>query len=423
MKSTSFWRSSLGLAMLLATASAVQPSDLVLSDAWGWAAATPGGRSGQILRVTNLNASGASSLREALETDGPRIVVFEVGGVIDLEKRSLNIKNPYVTVAGQTAPAPGITIIKGGIGILTHDVILQHLRVRPGEAGAAKKSGWEVDAIATGSGAHDVVIDHCSTSWATDENLSASGERFSGATVEQWREGTSHRVTISHSIIAEGLGQSTHGKGAHSKGSLIHDNATEIAIIANLYASNARRNPYFKGGARGVVVNNLIDNPGLAAIHYGLQRGEWGTHPWVSGQIAIVGNVLNHGPDTRAGLPLFSTNGTPCEVFLEDNLALDRGGSPVRLTAGTYTYKDSAPTWPPGLRSIPATEVKEYVLFNAGARPWDRDAVDRRIIQQVRDGEGKIPDSEQEVGGYPKLPESHRPFDAVQWDLSTMTSR
>ena len=230
-------------------------------------------------------------------------------------------------------------------------------------------------------------------------------------------------MTISHCIIAEGLDHSTHGKGAHSKGSLIHDNATDIAVIANLYASNGQRNPYFKGGARGVVVNNLIDNPGSAAIHYGLQLSEWGLHPWVAGQIAIVGNVLNHGPDTKAGLALFSTNGTPCEVFLDDNLAFDRAGNPVRLTSGAYTAKDSPPTWPAGLRSLPASEVKEYVLANAGARPWDRDAVDRRIIQQVRDGTGKIPDSEQEVGGYPNPPETRRAFDASQWDLSTMTSR
>ena len=93
------------------------------------------------------------------------------------------------------------------------------------------------------------------------------------------------------------------------------------------------------------------------------------------------------------------------------------------MTSGVYTANASPPTWPPGLQSIPASEVKEYVLANAGARPWDRDAVDRRIIQQVGDGTGKIPDSEQEVGGYPNPPETRRAFDASQWDLSTMTSR
>ena len=104
-------------------------------------------------------------------------------------------------------------------------------------------------------------------------------------------------------------------------------------------------------------------------------------------------------------------------------MAVDRAGKPVRLTSGVYTSKDSPPTWPPGLQSISASEVKQYVLANAGARPWDRAPVDRRIIQQVRGGTGKIADSEQEVGGYPSVPETRRTFDASQWDLSTMTSR
>ena len=117
MTAHSFCRCCAGFAVLLATASAAHPSDSAISGAWGWAAATPGGRSGKILRVTTLRASGAGSLREALEVNGPRIVVFEVGGVIDLGKNTLSIKNPYVTAAGQTAPTPGITIIRGGIGI------------------------------------------------------------------------------------------------------------------------------------------------------------------------------------------------------------------------------------------------------------------------------------------------------------------
>jgi hypothetical protein len=145
--------------------------------------------------------------------------------------------------------------------------------------------------------------------------------------------------------------------------------------------------------------------------------------PWVTGHMTIVGNVLRHGADTRSGLPLFSTSGTPCEVYLKDNLAFDQAGKPVRLTIGKYTATDSPPCWPPKLQCLPASEVREYVLDNAGARPWDRDAIDRRIVQQVRDGTSRIPDSEQEVGGYPDLPEVRRDFDASQWDLSTMTPR
>ena len=117
-----------------ASADVAEPSP-AFPGAVGWAAQTPGGRGGRILRVTNLNASGPGSLREAIEAQGPRIVVFEVGGVIDFGRTVLDIREPYLTIAGQTAPSPGITIIRGGIDIRTHDVILRHLRIRTGVDG------------------------------------------------------------------------------------------------------------------------------------------------------------------------------------------------------------------------------------------------------------------------------------------------
>jgi len=170
-------------------------------DAMGWAAYTPGGRGGKIIRVTNLKARGPGSFAAAVQMKGPRIIVFEVGGVIDLQKNSIAITEPFLTIAGQTAPSPGITFIRGGIDIQAHDVIVQHVCVRPGEAGAEKRSGWEVDGIATGS--YNIIVDHCSCTWATDENLSASGPRFDGKSVDEWQKNTSHRITFSNCIIAE----------------------------------------------------------------------------------------------------------------------------------------------------------------------------------------------------------------------------
>src|SRR5690606_7074454 len=240
---------------------------LAFPGALGWAAHTPGGRGGALVRVTTLAAEGPGSFREAVERPGPRIVVFEVGGVIDLGRKDIAIREPYLTIAGQTAPSPGITLIRGGLAILTHDVIVQHIRIRPGEAGAEKMSGWEVDALTTGGGAHDVIVDHCSLTWATDENLSASGPRFAGNSPEEWRTNASRRVTFSNNIVAEGLARATHSKGEHSKGTLIHDNVTDVFIVGNLYANNLERNPLFKGGARGIVANNLIYNPGTRAVH------------------------------------------------------------------------------------------------------------------------------------------------------------
>ncbi len=392
------------------------------SGAVGWAAHTPGGRGGAILRVTNLQAQGPGSFAAAVQAQGRRIVVFEVGGVIDLQRQAVAIREPFLTVAGQTAPSPGITFIRGGINIQSHDVIVQHVSVRPGEAGAQKKSGWEADGIATGS--YNIIVDHCSCTWATDENLSASGPRFEGKTVEDWRRNTSHRVTFSNCIIAEGLSRSTHAKGEHSKGSLIHDNATEIAIVGNLYAHNVRRNPYFKGGVRGVVVNNYIVNPGRRAMHYGLPAGEWEGHDYVTGQMAIMGNVLEHGPDTPPGMPLFVLGGSgPVEVFARDNTAQDLSGHSVRIIGtrdGKCRLVEAPPLWPDTMDTIPCNQVKEHVLMHAGARPWDRTAVDQRIVQGIRTGTGKIIDSEQEVGGYPTTRETRSPFNPEAWDLATM---
>ena len=159
---------------------AAADQQLAFPGALGWAAHTPGGRGGKIIRVTTLATEGPARCSEAVARPGPRIVVFEVGGVIDLGKRELRISEPFLTIAGQTAPMPGITLIRGGLIIATHDVVIRHIRVRPGEAGLAKMAGTDFDAITTVRGAYNVIVDHCSLTWATDENLSASGTRFDG---------------------------------------------------------------------------------------------------------------------------------------------------------------------------------------------------------------------------------------------------
>ncbi len=380
---------------------------------------TRGGDDGRILEVSTLAPTGPGSLAAAISAEGARKIVFTVGGVIDLAGATLRLRHPHVTVAGETAPSPGITLIRGGIGISTHDVILRHLRVRPGEAGRAKKSGWDVDGIATGDGARDVIVDHCSVSWATDENLSASGGRFGGDSPEDWRRSSSHRITFHRCLVAEGLRNSTHSKGTgHSMGSLIHDNATGIAVIGNLYLSNNARNPLFKGGARGVVVNNLIQNSGGSAISFGLVPEEWTGKDWQRGQMAVVGNVIRRGPSTPAALaPIrFGSNwGAPeCDAYLHDNRFLDRDGRELPLLlavearkglerSGEFRLLATPPLWPEGFNALPATSVAAAVLEDVGARPWDRDAVDRRLVAEARSGGGKIIDSENEVGGYAVL--------------------
>jgi pectate lyase len=269
-------------------------------------------------------------------------------------------------------------------------------------------------------GAYNVIIDHCSLTWATDENLSASGPRFEGKNTKEWRKNTSHRVVFSNCIIAEGLSKSTHAKGEHSKGSLIHDNATEILVIGNLFANNMRRNPYCKGGTQVAILNNYIYNPGEAAIHYKLVKQEWRGKDPVAGIIVAVGNVITCGKDSRKNISAGSFE-SPVQVYWKDNMVTSM--TDAKELTGNYALLKSVPFWPEGLEVKPAAEVKESVLKNAGAFPFDRDEIDSRIILEVQTGKGKIIDSEKEVGGYPHIEAVYRRFNADEWDLNSLTKK
>jgi pectate lyase len=395
----------------------------------GWAAATQGGRGGAIVRVTNLDADGPGSFKAAVERKGPRIVVFEVAGVIDMGMSTFNIDEPYLTIAGQTAPSPGITLIRGGIDIRTHDVIVRHIRVKTGVGDRAWRSGWEADSIST-IGARNVIVDHCTLIWAVDENLSASGPRFTGDTVEEWRRGTSHNITFSYNILAEGLAEASHPKGEHSKGSLVHDNATGILIYRNLYAHNYERSPMLKGGVHAAVVNNLIFNPGAQAIHYNLMDLEWGEQPHQLGELSAVGNVLRGGFSTRPDIAFLTIGGVgDLRYHGRDNIAVDRIGRPVEMF-GRYTTSPARivevgqpMVWPEGLDVLPADQVETHVLRFAGARPWDRDHDDIRITYDVAEGRGEIIDHEDRAGGFRAVEPTRAAFVEAEWDLAAMEPR
>ncbi|MDE2112258.1 MAG: pectate lyase [Alphaproteobacteria bacterium] len=403
---------------------------LAFPGAMGWAATTPGGRGGQIIKVTTLNADGPGSFLAAVETKGPRIVVFEVGGMIDLGRREIHIDEPYLTVAGQTAPSPGITFIRGGFQIGTHDVVIQNIRVRVGEAGFPKKSGWEQDGLSTDRNAHDVIFDHNSVTWATDENMSMSGLRFDGNDPAKWRADTSHRITFSNNIIAEGLAFATHYKIEHSKGSLIHDNASDVLLADNLYAHNYERNPLLKGGTRAVIVNDLIYDPGQRAIHYNLMAEEWGDHPWQVGQLSVVGTVLREGESTVPHLAFLEIGGYgDLRYYGKDNVAMNQIGEPIPMI-GRYTaaparivMEKTPPIWPPYVTVLPSSAVQQHVLHNAGARIWDRDYDDVRLIADVAEGRGYIVNSENDIHGYPVEKPTQRLFNPADWNLIDMTPK
>ena len=390
---------------------------------------TEGGRGGRILHVTTLAKDGPGSLAEALAAKGKRIIVFEVGGAIDLERSVLDIREPYVTIAGQTAPSPGITLLRGGIDVHAHDVKISHLRVLTGADGQPPMSGWEADAFSTVA-AHDVVVENSTFLWAIDENMSASGPRFTGGTVAEWREGTSRNIVFRLNLAAEGLANASHPKGEHSKGSLIHDNATGIVFDRNVWAHNVERSPLVKGGAQVLMVNNLIYNPQHRAVHYNLMDLEWAGHAPVTGEITAVGNVLRGGNDTDPGLPFLMLGGVgDLAYYGRDNRAIDRHGNALPMfgrygeTPAKLLEADAPLADVSGYDIMPAGEVESTLLATAGARPWDRGAEEIRVLFFIAEGRGDILDSEDEVGGYPKLENTRAPFREADWDLATMTPK
>lgn len=390
---------------------------------------TQGGAGGRIIKVTTLAKSGPGSFAEALATKGPRIIVFEVGGVIDLDRSSIDITEPFVTIAGQTAPSPGITLIKGGIDVKTHDVVVSHLRVMTGADGQARLSGWEADAFSTVA-ARNIVVEHCSFLWGVDENMSASGPRFTGNTVAEWRAGTSHHIVFRDNLAAEGLAVSSHPKGEHSKGSLIHDNATHITFYRNVWAHHVERSPLVKGGAQVAMINNLIFNPQHRAVHYNLMNLEWLGQEYVTGEITAVGNVMRGGNDTNEGLPFLMLGGDgDLAYYGKDNRAVDRHGNALpqfgrygetraKLITARAPLADLSQ-----YRILPSGEVETSLLQTAGARPWDRAPDDIRVLFFVAEGRGDIIDDESEVGGYPSPVATFAPFVEADWNLVTMTPR
>ena len=260
-----------------------------------------GGRDGDVYIVTNLNDSGAGSLRQGLSTApaAGRTIVFGIGGTINLLSE-ITINRPNITVAGQTAPAP-ITLARRALRVSnTNNVILQHIAVRPGDFYTAPNT-YEPDSLGV-TGSNNIIVDHVSASWSTDEVLSVT----SGST----------NVTVQWSMITEALHNSNHSKGNHGYGSIIHGGQT--TLHRNLYAHNRSRNPALGNFDKNPpiapahldVVNNVIYNPGDRYSYSG------GSDQY---QVNWTGNFGIEGPNTTRKNELFHPDNPGTLVYYQGN--------------------------------------------------------------------------------------------------------
>ncbi|GFE85862.1 pectate lyase family protein [Steroidobacter agaridevorans] len=385
---------------------------------------TPAGRGGAVHRVTNLNADGAGSLKACVDASGPRVCVFEVSGTIRLTG-DLVLRNPKITIAGQTAPSPGIMLRGGGLNVRTSDVLVQHLHVRPGDdAGgepAINRDGLKISGPPEAA-IKNIVIDHCSFSWSIDELASAWAS---------W-----DNVSITNSIFAEPLHESLHPEGAHGYGVIFGPVAGHITFANNLISGAKSRNP-LSNSTNTTIVNNVIynwTNKGIELQSHGAKTNN-----------SIVGNVLIRGPLTTSSeqpiLVRADSTKPPSgsKVFVVDNAAEGSTSDPWALVGTSFGsmslsgYKASAPVaWPAGFTTKPTGDdvTLNYVLKYAGARPADRDPIDTRVVQNVRSRTGEsincvAPNGtarcNKNAGGWPAMAENARAL-TLPADPNTVTA-
>jgi len=423
LKSTTYTQAILKLTIALAASflfsgCAAKPEKvLAFPTAEGYGKYTVGGRGGAVYIVTNLEDSGPGSLRAGVEMSGARTIVFNVSGTISL-KSDLRIKHPNITIAGQTAPGDGITLRGYPLMISADEVIIRYIRVRLGD-----ESGEASDAISSRY-TNNLILDHVSASWSIDETMSIY-------------HGTN--VTVQWSIISESLYQSNHTKGSdHGYGGIWGSNYS--SYHHNLLAHHSSRNPRFASGSGNTDYrNNVVYNWGFHGA-YGAEARQKDSEKFTFTNINMVANYLKPGPATQPG-EVSQRVAAPWSRNKEDDYGkwyiaenVLEGNPEISANNWLGVHPQDGAEYLSGLKleqPWPAMAINQHtpreaydlVLEHAGTSIPARDAVDLRIIHEVKNGVATfdggsykkerldggsnsktgIIDSQNDVGAWPEL--------------------
>ncbi|HVU98307.1 MAG TPA: hypothetical protein VHE34_23950 [Puia sp.] len=365
-----------------------QSSLLAFPGAEGGGAHSFGGHGGKVLVVTSLEDSGPGTLRWAVEQGGARIVVFNVAGIIHL-KSPIILRAPYITIEGQSAPGDGICIAGESFWVNTHDVIIRYMRFRRGETNVGRRD----DALG-GNPVGNIIVDHTSTSWGLDENFSMYRHMFDpGDGSKEEKLGTVN-ITIQNCISAESLDTWNHAFGTTMGGE-------NCMLVRNLWADNTGRNPSI--GWNGVF--NFVNNVVFNWHHRSMDGGDY------TSLFNIINNYFKPGPVTprnenvghrilkpetgRSKLKELHfgrayVNGNIMDGYPEITKDNWNGGVQIGEEKDAGVYKDymkvDKPFPMPPVTILPAEQAYRFVLANVGATLPHRDAVDARVVEQVRTG-------------------------------------
>ncbi|MEQ1825747.1 MAG: hypothetical protein ABL921_07360 [Pirellula sp.] len=346
-----------------------------------------GGRMGKVIIVTNLNDDGPGSFRQACETAGPRTIVFNVAGIIQLKDR-IRIRAPYVTIAGSTAPGDGICIAGNTVELETHDIIIRHMRFRRGATDATDRN----DSFG-GNPIGNVMIDHVSASWGLDENMSMYRHMYQPPDGSKEQKLPTVNITIQNSIFSEALNTYHHAFGSTIGG-------LNSTFHHNLWACNTGRNPSVGMYGDFTFVNNVLFNYRHRTIDGGDQRSFFN----------IINNYFKPGPGTPSTAVAHRILKPESE---RSKVVVDNFGK--AYVAGNFVEGNarvSADNWDGGVQPDSKAPVRdvlpniradkpflhapltmdspqvafERVLKDAGATLPKRDAVDLRIVEMVRTG-------------------------------------
>jgi hypothetical protein len=405
-----------GLAVVLAllglVAAATAKEALAFPGAEGFGRLASGGRGGDVYEVINLNDSGPGSLREGIgSARGPRTIVFRSSGTIQLKSKLLLNKSD-ITIAGQTAPGDGITLRDYTFQIKNaSNIIVRYIRLRLGDQNKPKGAKGGDDTFNT-EDMDRAIVDHCSLSWAIDGTHDL---RRGGNFTMQW------------SIISESLNNSLHNKGAHAMGASYRSPSGNISLHHNLYSTCRDRHPSL--GSQNDPPQYIVDFRNNIDYNW----SDPGTANFCDSFINCISNVWRPGPMTnpsrlpialKGGLPDMARGHMEGNIFegradlTRDNYAALDFHRWLRPDTG-YKYRGTVKDWKTDRaaelganlpRTQTALEAMELVLARAGAS-LHRDAVDQRVIRNVREHQGKVIDSQAEVGGWPALRSLPAPVD------------